>query len=153
MQLSRIDDPRSPVEKLTRQELKFLARKEGRRDIDPSMPAKLMQKKFRDSPPRQWPRPMCGPLGSMRPLRMPPYNEWLKVAFQAAPMPEPAAQVEEVNELTDLERQWNGQKQKPPETMGELRSACKRLGIPIKRTDKMTDLKAKLDGQNAAQCG
>lgn len=36
--------------------------------------------------------------------------------------------------------------------MPELRKACKAAGIKMKRTDKMTDLRAKLNGENTSEC-
>ncbi len=36
--------------------------------------------------------------------------------------------------------------------MPELRKACKAAGIKMKRTDKMLDLRAKLNGENTSQC-
>jgi len=36
--------------------------------------------------------------------------------------------------------------------MPELRKACKAAGIKMKRTDKMLDLRAKLNGENTSEC-
>ena len=147
MQLNKIQDQRSPIQRLTRKELEYLARKEGRDDIIPGMPVELMRQKFLLQPPASVPRPMRAHLGAYKALRNPPYEEWLRVAFMKAPDPEPEVEVREVNAMEDLERQWKAQQ---PQTMGELRSECKKRGIKIKRTDKMDDLRAKLDGQNAS---
>lgn len=151
MQLAKIQDQRSPLHRLTRKELEYLARKEGRDDVRPGMPADLMRQQFATRPPSALPRPMRGHLGTLRQLRIPRYEEWLRVAFSSTPIAEPVEEkVEEVNASDDLKRQWEAQQTPMPETITQLRQECKRRGIKIKRTDKMADLRAKLHGENAS---
>lgn len=146
MQLSKIQDNRSEIQKLTRKELEYLARKEGRDDIEPGMPVGLMQQKFLLKPPAVMPRPIRGHLGTLKALRKPPYEEWLRVAFAPNRTPEPQVEVQEVSATEDLQRQWEAQKR--PLTFNEMRQECKRRGIKLKRTDNMDVLRAKLNGQD-----
>lgn len=151
MQLNKIQDYRSPLHKLTRKELEYLARKEGRTDVVPGMPADLMRLQFESRPPSSLPRPMRGHLGSSGELRIPSYDNWLRVAFGNAPSQQITEQpVHEVTAANDLKRQWESQQKTEPLTITELRQECKRRGIDIARTDKMTDLRAKLDGEQNA---
>ncbi len=152
MQLNKIQDQRAPLFRLTRKELEYLARKEGRNDVVPGMPADLMRQQFIARPPSSFPRPMRGHLGSLKQLRIPKYEDWLKVAFSNAPIPEPQEQkVEEVNTADDLRRQWEAQQAPMPMTITEARQECKRRGIKIARTDKLVDLREKLNGQDTSQ--
>lgn len=151
MHAYKFDDPRDTLAKLTRRELEHLARKEGRADIKPGMPAPLMRARFRERPPSRMPRPLLAKLGIPQRAVTPPYDDWLRLAF--APEQEFVAPVEavEVDALADLERQWSAQAappvaEKPKNEMAEARAECKRRGIKVERTDKLSDLRAKLDG-------
>lgn len=154
MQLRKIDDPRSPIEKLSRKELEYLGRKEDRNFPD-GMPAEIMKARFRIEPPSENPIPMRNQLGNSARLVIPPYHVWLKVAF-GQPAPPPSQEIKEVDAVSDLEAQWL-QQAAPQEVVSEkklprivtLRRECKSLGIAFKSTDKADHLESLINGQNA----
>lgn len=157
MLLQKVEDRRSTLDRLGRKELAYLARKEGRDDIDPEMPAELIRRLFQAKPPSEYPRPIRGMLGSQNAYRIPPYQEWLRVAFGNTPIPQREPEkVREVDALSDLERQWKSQKQveQLPDgvprnyenlPMSSLRKIAKENGLVIPRTTKKPDLCAKLE--------
>lgn len=104
--LRPIDDPRGPLEKYSRKELEYLARYEGRQEVDPRMPVELMREHFRGRPPRMWPRPMFAGLGMTAGRRAtPPYEQWCQAAFgREVPLPEP--EIMEVNALDVVKADW-----------------------------------------------
>lgn len=167
MHLDKIQDPRGKLEKLSRKELEYLGRYEGRTDIQPGMPRLLMLRLFQQQPPAKVPHPQRAQLGEERRLVVPPYDTWARAAFGEPPAQ--AIQQETVLEtdmMADLAKQWEDEKKQPAppvnvvaEPVGdgwdamkiwELRRACKERGIPFSRSDKMVVLKEKLRGQNAA---
>lgn len=130
--------------------MEYLARKEGREDVQPGMPAELMRRRFQERPPASFPRPMRGSLGSQHSLRIPHYGEWLVVAFSDGARPvEKKPVIQEVKAEDELERQWS-QQAKPKNDMAELRKAVKAAGLTAPRTATKADLKAMLDGEQNA---
>jgi phage shock protein A len=71
-----------------------------------------------------------------------------------SPVAQPEQKVDTVNATDDLMRQWATQTpqapQKPRNEIVELRKECKQRGIKMARTDKIADLRAKLDGTHAS---
>ena len=64
---------------------------------------------------------------------------------------QPPAETVELDALTVLERDWQQHAEPKQElTITDARKECKRLGIKMARTDKLADLKAKLDGKQDA---
>ena len=156
MQLNKIEDPRDMLNKLSRKELEYLGRLEGR-DFAPGMPAELMKARFRSEPPSRMPQPMRGTLGSQARLIVPKFEIWEKVAFGERPPVEQKQEIREVDALSDLEEQWL-KEAKPQAVVNDyklppivkLRRECKERGIPWKNTDKVADLEARIHGQNAS---
>lgn len=153
MFLSKIQDYRNPIQKLSRKELEYLARYENRADIEDGMPAELMKAKFEAQPPAQYPRPMRDQLGSQAWLRVPPYEEWVKTAFSRTSEPQEQT-VNETDSVSDLENQWLAQKAQEIDfselPFWQLKQECKKRGIKFTRTDKKKDLLGKLNGENAS---
>lgn len=154
---TRYDDPRDTYSKMKRRELQYLCKKEGRQ-FHPDMPADLLRALFRSNPPKEMPRPLFAGVVVPGGLRIPPYDVWLTTVFgQPSPVKRPV-EGKQIDAIADLARQWKEQEvkplpQRPKNEMAELRAECRRRGIKMARTDKLTDLRAKLDGQDAAQCG
>ena len=137
-----VEDPRDNLEKATRWELYDFAKAVGCTEVREPMPAMLAVQILRGRgfvniriPDR--------PLGQVSVIGKDPFSQ-------------PATQT--VDALADMARQFE-QEQKtrdipsvPIEGMkgNELRAECKRRGIPMKRTDTMQDLKAKLNGKQDA---
>jgi hypothetical protein len=136
----QIDDPRDNLSRATRHEIIQFAKKRGVTEIDPEMPAILMrdilrQKNITDIQVGH--RPLGSP-GGTRP-----------VATQAQEQ-----NIRTVDATSELARQWKAQ-QKPVKKYNEfieLKMKAKKLGIKLSRTDRLPDLKEKLEkhGKNAA---
>lgn len=150
MQLNKIQDTRHPIEKLSRKELEFLVRKEGR-DIDPDMPANLVRRHFIENPPSVMPRPMRPQLGSQARLVVPPYEQWVRSAFGADPADPVETEVVEASANDDLRAQWEREKSAATDWAAlpfwQLKKECKRRGIKMTRTDGKAVLVAKLSNQ------
>jgi len=169
--LKRTDDDRTTLERLTRTELVYLARHEGRDDIDPAMPAQLMVRLFEAKPPARIPMPMRGLTGQQYRLVIPPYNRWKEIAFARTELPVPVEEdkIPQVDALDDLANQWR--RNNIGETTAEnlpasisnkndpefwempfyrLKKECAERGIPFKRTDGKQILLEKLNGPNPA---
>lgn len=149
MLLKRIDDPRDTLEKATRYELWKFALARGVNDIEQEMPADLMRKVLRARNVTDihvhFPNLLHRKIGMQRGVNATP---------TVADAVVPAAQVDASD---DLMRQWKEQKVRdaqppgPPKTyneMAELRKECRRRGIKLARTDKIGDLRAKLEVPN-----
>lgn len=145
MLLTSIDDPRGPLQKARLSELQRFAKEEGVQ-YHPEMGAEEIRqiliaagKTNISVPPRM--------LGQFQPNPTPTSHR-----FNQTPVPQKP--VETVSWASDLARQRAQEvKDVTPVvemTITQVRQACKAKGIKISRTDKMVDLKAKLNGQNAA---
>ena len=142
----RQEDQRGSLEKASRYELAQLAKKLGFTDITYDTPQPLQVKMLRsrgvmeiDIPERI--------LGDTRPIG---YNT---DPGKTAPAKQTEAKSMTAEELLEQEYlQSAPQVDKPASqmTMTELRSACKRRGIKMARTDNLNTLREKLSGQNAA---
>ena len=144
-QLDKIIDPRDALSKARRMELFRFAREKGIAEIEETMPADMMRDILRARNVTTIAVP-DRPLGAaQQTFTTPTSHRTTSVIIQ------PAQEViPEVSASVDLARQWRAQQQqtKPNSelTIIELRQACKARGIKIARTDKMVDLRAKLDG-------
>lgn len=152
MQLNKIQDPRDALSKARKIQISRYAAANGIADIKPEMPAELMRQILRG-------------------------KGITNIGAQVQPLG--GAQVEtgnaeqsagvEVNATADLAKQWAAQQgpvaeevaaevetpekpQKPKvyNEMNDLRAQCKARGIKCARTDKVADLRKKLDGEDAA---
>ncbi len=140
---SEIIDPRGSLEKARRLELYRFAVENKVSEIKETMPADLMRGILRSKgltniavPNRE--------LGTMQPTYTTPNSHR---SGQAQPRrPDVIATVDAE---ADLAKQWAAQeaatKAVSSMTITELRQECKRRGIKMARTDKMTDLRAKLN--------
>lgn len=160
MQLLSIQDPRDNLAKARRKELERFAAENGVNEIDPRMPADLMRKILRQK----------GLVNIQPPHR--PLGAPADAGASASPVVSNGQKVDEVDADSDLMRQWqqdmsqspvapaSAQKAAPtsneapgpddkPETITDLRKACKARGIKMARTDNMATLRAKLDGADA----
>lgn len=148
----RVDDPRNTLERLTKRELVFLAKSEGRRDIDPSMPAELIRMKFRQKLPTRWPRPMRGGLGANKALVIPPYDDWLILAFDMTRTPPENRtefdEVEEVDHLELLERDY--QRQQAQQQEAEREAARKSINEEDNQAKYRKEKRKLLKAQTAA---
>jgi hypothetical protein len=144
MLLKSIEDPRGPLQKARLSELQRFAKEEGVQ-YHPEMGAEEIRqiliaagKTNISVPPRL--------LGQFQQNPTPTSHR-----FNQTPVPQKP--VETVSWAADLARQ-RAQEIKdaaPSEmTITQVRQACKAKGIKISRTDKLVDLKAKLNGQDAA---
>jgi hypothetical protein len=165
MQLLSIDDPRNALEKATRKELELFARERGVTQIDPRMPAILMRKILRAAGQTD--------IASVFPqIRTRTAGQQMGVNAGKRGGPSISGSEIDAADLLAAEWQHEAKKQglvqapalatepapapashKPSNEMAELRAECKRRGIKAKRTDKLVDLRAKLDGENASQRG
>jgi len=136
MQLNRIDDPRDPLSKARRDELRRYARKNGI-EVHPDMPALLLRDLLRQ---RGLTRP---------PIPNRPLGAQVQNGLPALPSGGQQNGVE-ADAIADLARQYQQQRQPPPplapSTMGinELRAECKRLGIKLERRDNMNSMREKI---------
>ena len=131
MQPSIIEDPRDKLEKMTRWDLYKWAAINNVVEVKEPMPADLAATILRG-------RGLVNP-----PIELPPLGT---PAGAVVSHPTTQSNVAEVDAAADLARQYAEQQTKEM-TFGELCSELKRRGIKFKRTDRMDDLKAKLDGQ------
>lgn len=134
MQILRVEDPRDPVHRASRDQLWDYAKKNGIKEIpNPDVPQKLMVQILLAK--------------GIRDIGVPTYvlGQPSGVVEQSKPSPQNSV---EVDELADLARQFSTT---PVAKMNinELRDACRARGIKMARTDKMSDLRKKLE-QNAA---
>jgi len=160
MHLSQVEDHRDCLQKATRKELELFAAAQGISEIDPRMAATLMRQILRakgiTNIEAQFPYLRNRTIGQMN-----------GVNATRPGVPNPNAKVVEVDATQDLMRQWREQQARDalsmaqavvpvaaPKTenpMAALRKECKRRGIKMSRTDKIADLRAKLDGENTSQ--
>ena len=139
-ELKHIEDPRSPLEKFSRKELEYLARFEGRDDIDPAMPVDLMREAFRARPPRQWPRPVLSSIGMNAGRRVtPPYERWKDVAFGQVSAPQPV-EIQEINALENLKEQWGQEKAPQPITLESRKDRNQEMYAMHQKGKKNTDI-------------
>lgn len=141
MQLNKIDDPRSNLQKARRRTLVEFAHSKGMTDITEQMPAekireKLQERGFSQIPARHY------PLGHAGRHEVPPIGP--RQQPQAAPAPTGL----NASELEEF-RQWQQQRKAPTGSIdsmniGDLRKACKAKGIPMVRTDNIKSLREKL---------
>jgi hypothetical protein len=165
MLLSRTDDPRDALERATRRELELFAQARGVTEVDPRMGAILMRQILRAK-------------GVTDILSMFPHLGRRTVGQAGGvnatnPLRNRGGKVVTVDATEDLMRQWREQlareglspapapqpmpaaptpAEKPRQAKNKiaaLREECKRRGIKMSRTDKLADLRAKLDGENA----
>ena len=153
MILDRIIDPRDNLEKARGPELEHFAQANGVDEIEPGMPAQLMRRILRSKGLTNIAVPKR-PLGAVSARPLPDaLTEAPRGKTGDASMPEAEA-VAEVAAEDDLARQWLGEKpdESPFERMSfaELRKECKRRGLHAARTDKTSDLRGKLSGQDTA---
>ena len=143
MLLKSIEDPRGPLQKARLSELQRFAKEEGVQ-YHPEMGAEEIRELLRiagktniSPPPRL--------LGQYQPNPTPTSHRW-----NHNMVPQPTHKERVANWIEDLARQRaQAVKVDPPVgsmTITEARQACKAKGIPMKRTDKLSDLKAKLSG-------
>lgn len=142
MQLLSITDPRDNLEKANRDELEKFAKEKGVEEIKEGMPAILMRRILRS-------RGLVSVTVPNRPLGF--YEGGKSYGGEAIT----DTQINSVNADDALEQGWKKEQEKPvstPKEMGirELRSECKRRGIKMARTDNMDTLRAKLNGEQAA---
>lgn len=140
LHLNNVFDPRDSLEKARRKELEKFAKSHGVADVKPGMPAPLMRKILRRMGLTNISLPPTRYLGGPPDM----HTKGQSVVNQRPP----DADVKEMDAVSLLEAEWN----KPDYTaMGitELRKACKANGIKLKRTDKMTDMVRKLNGNIA----
>ena len=145
MLLKSIEDPRGPLQKARLSELQRFAKEEGVQ-YHPEMGAEEIRQiliaagKTNISPPPRF-------LGQYQQNPTPTSHRWNQ---QQAPQPKPAQAIGTVSWAEDLARQRaQAVKDETPVaemTITEARQACKAKGIKLKRTDKLTDLKEKLNG-------
>jgi hypothetical protein len=156
MHLLKVEDFRDCLEKATRSEITKFADARGVKEIDPRMGAILMRQILRAKNitdiDTMFPR-----LRSRRVGQINGVNATAKYAGGDSP------NVAQITAAEDLARQWQEQQaregpppapvpsSRPANRMAALRAECKRHGIKMSRTDKIADLRAKLDGENAAQ--
>jgi hypothetical protein len=142
MQLNKIDDPRSNLQKARRRQLVEFAHAKGMTEISEQMDAdlireRLMQRGFSQIPLRTY------SLGHAGRHEVPPIGP--KAPPQASP---PGLSADELQQF----REWQQQRQQAPAPagdidkmpIGDLRKACKAKKIPMVRTDNMASLKEKL---------
>ena len=164
LQVKKIDDPRDDLDKARRREMLDYAKKNNIQGIKPGMPALMMRRILRGLGinsipiPRRVlgiPEPGSAPLG-----HKPPTPHGIAPAVpgkQGGPA---------VDAGDDLMRQWEQQEQTPAALepaverkasplaeFQEARRLCKERGIPVLRTDKLADLKTKLNDQDSAERG
>lgn len=161
MLLKTTEDFRSPLEKATQAELAKFAKARGVSEINPAMPAPLMREILKAKGiidiHVHFPNLLRRTLGQQRGVNASP--------FTAKPATTLASQVDVAE---DLARQWTERqardtasrvptpaptevRAKNENAMAALRAECKRRGIAMSRTDKMADLRAKLDGKDASE--
>lgn len=135
MYLNKVDDPRSPLDKLHRRELYLLAQQQKVHGVKPEMPAIVMRQLLRASGVTSVPVPRDRVLGQYQ-----------------GPVTGSVAQTEVAEEKgreVDAEAELAAQWLTPPKmTIQAARKACKEKGIKISPRDKLVDLRAKL-GENA----
>jgi hypothetical protein len=166
MLLSRTDDPRDALERATRRELELFAQARGVTEVDPRMGAILMRQILRAKGvtdilsvfPHLGRRVVgqAGGVNASNPFRngqngkvvqvdatedlMRQWREQLaREGLQPAPAPQPMPAAP-----TPAEKSRQAKNK-----IAALREECKRRGIKMSRTDKLADLRAKLDGENA----
>jgi hypothetical protein len=146
--LTRIEDPRDNLMKMTRDELYDYGMENGvefpqGRDTPafdgtshpvPNMVAIL---RARGLPGRDKSHRV---LGLAQPLFSDPPPSYSNKIIPKAPPPEPSLTWREPEELPTVDKM----------TMGQLRKECKILGLKMSRRDNMNTLREKLRGQNAA---
>lgn len=114
----------------------------GIKEIVEQMPKDLMVKRMKAlgvPPPKVPPRPIGSPARS---------GDTTPTSHRYEAKEEEKTETIELSADELLEREWKT-REIPIEKMsiGDARKACKARGIKISRTDKLADLKAKLDGQ------
>lgn len=137
MQLNKIDDPRSNLQRARRRQLVEFAHSKGMTEITEQMDAdlireRLMQKGFTQIPVNAY---RLGHAGR---------HETRPLGPRQTPQAQPGMDADELREF----RAWQAQR-KPEgslDTMGitDLRKACKAKGIAMARTDNMASLREKL---------
>lgn len=138
--LNKIFDPRDNLEKARRKELENFAKANGISDVRPGMPAPLMRKILRQMGLTGIPVPRHRFLGGPPDMAVQNRPDQNRIEPQNA-------KGEEIDATALLEREWS----KPDfnsMSIIELRRECKSRGIKLARTDKMTDMVRKLNGQN-----
>ena len=126
---SQIEDPRDKLEKMTRWELYRWAAMNNVAEVKEPMPADLACTILRG-------RGLVNP-----PMEFPP----LGVAPGAPSTPQ-VHNVAEVDAVADLAKQYAAEQATKNMSFNEIRSELKRRGVKFKRTDRMEDLKALLNG-------
>ena len=151
MQLNKIQDPRDALSKARRIQLSRFAEARGIAEIQPTMPAELMRQILRGKGITTI-GVVAPPLGGQN--------------IETGTDGDQSGGVE-VNATADLAKQWAAQQaaealettepdpiqKSPPKVyneMNDLRAQCKERGIKCARTDKIADLRKKLDGANAS---
>lgn len=144
LSLNKIFDPRDSLEKARRKELEKFARAHRVDDIKPGMPAPLMRDILRqkgltsiDLPPTRY---LGGP------------SDMKVQGMQRHVERPPNAKVEELTALDLLKKEWEKTDYSSMD-IRQLRKACKEQGIKLKRTDKMTDMVRKLNGEKSPERG
>lgn len=142
LQLTKIDDPRDPLERARLRELVNFAKANGQTDINDQMPAILIRRILRQrnltriSVPRRT-------LGQPEPS---PGRADLQ------PRPSPVAETggAEISAEDDLARQFAASRPRSVHDMGynELRAEAKRRKIKLNRSDTLAIIKEKLGVQN-----
>lgn len=146
MQLNRIDDPRDPLSKATRGELRRFAKSIGHYNFVYSG-----MNWTAESAPATITRAFLRSIGQTR-IKIPnrPLGSQVQNGLPATPAMASQNGVE-ADALADLARQYQQQRQPPaplaPTAMGinELRAECKRLGIKLSRRDNMNSMREKIE--------
>lgn len=137
-QLNRIIDPRDSLEKARQSELVAFARQNNVTEVRHDMPAILIRKILRA-------KRLTNIMVPPRPLGVPSGAAISDNGSAAG-----------IDASDDLAAQYAAQKPAPTRptsdkmSITEARRACKDRGIPFARTDKLTELMAKLNGENTA---
>lgn len=143
--LHSITDPRDALGKLKRLELFRLAQENKITEIpSEQMPGDLMRDILRSKGihPKSVPNRQ---LGTSEPTVTTPTSHRGGAVEVKAP-----DKIVEVSATADLARQWQQSREARPVaamSITELRQECKRRNIKMARTDNMTTLKAKLNGE------
>ena len=136
MQLLKIDDPRSALERARRPELVRFARSHGLSDITEAMPANLIRKRLRAK----------GLTNIQVPVR--PLGNYVPQSIDEA-VDVPSVDADDILERDFTNEQHNVEKPIDQMNMKELRAGCRAKGIKMVRTDNLDTLRDKLRGQNA----
>lgn len=140
LQLNKLYDPRTPLQKARRKELERFARLNGVEEVKPGMPAPLMRKILEG-------KGLTG-IPVTRYLGGPPD---MHANGRAVTQFEPQQEVEVKDELSILTEAWEKESMDYSSlSITELRKMCKSRGVKLKRTDKMVDMVRKLNGQDTS---